>query len=152
MTASQLQHYVPRFYLEAFAGGPDGVLHVYDKSSGRSFSCSPQRIAAEKSFYDLARIDEEHGDALESALSSLESEVANIFRCWHRQLAQNQLIIPPETAQSFHNTFPYRCCEHLNSGSSCRSFTKKRQDRFTLVMRLRIFIYTSFGIRSSCRK
>jgi len=96
MTASQLQHYVPCFYLEAFAGGSDGALHVYDKSSGRSFYCSPQKIAAEKSFYDLARIDEEHRAALESALSSLESEVANIFRCWHGQLAQNQLIIPPE--------------------------------------------------------
>lgn len=96
MTASQLQHYVPRFYLEAFAGGRDEALYVYDKASGRSLSCSPSKIAAEKSFYDLARIDEEQADALETALSSLESQVANIFRCWHRQLAQNQLTIPPE--------------------------------------------------------
>jgi hypothetical protein len=96
MTTSQLQHYVPRFYLEAFSEGPGGVLYAYDKSSGRIFSCSPPKIAAEKSFYDLARIDEEHAAALESALSSLESEVANIFRCWHSQLAQNQLIIPLE--------------------------------------------------------
>jgi hypothetical protein len=94
MTGSQLQHYVPRFYLEAFAGGPDGILYVYDKSSGRSFPCSPPKIAAEKSFYDLSRIDEEHPDALETSLSSLESEVANILRCWHRQLAKNQLVIP----------------------------------------------------------
>src|SRR5580700_8558226 len=96
MTVSQLQHYVPRFYLEAFAGERAGVLYVYDKSSGRIFSCSPAKIAAEKSFYDLARIDEEHAGAIEDALSSLESEVANIFRCWHRQLTENQLIIPPE--------------------------------------------------------
>src|ERR1700735_3767127 len=96
MTVPQLQHYVPRFYLEAFAEGRDGPLYVYDKSNGRIFACSPPKIAAEKSFYDLVRIDEEHADALETALSSLESEVANIFRCWHRQLAQNRLTIPPE--------------------------------------------------------
>src|ERR1700722_2179153 len=92
MTGSQLQHWVPRFYLEAFAHG--GVLYVYDKSDHRSFPCSPSKIAAEKAFYDLTRIDEQHPDALETSLSSLESEVANIFRCWHRQLAQDQLIIP----------------------------------------------------------
>jgi hypothetical protein len=96
MTVPQLQHYVPRFYLEAFAEGRDGPLYVYDKSNGRIFACSPPKIAADKSFYDLVRIDEEHADALETALSSLESEVANIFRCWHRQLAQNRLTIPPE--------------------------------------------------------
>jgi len=69
MTASQRQHYVPRFYLEAFSGKPERALYVYDKSSGRSFSCSPAKIAAERPFYDLARINQEHNEALETALS-----------------------------------------------------------------------------------
>jgi hypothetical protein len=94
MGSAQLQHYVPRFYLEAFASGPDHVLYVYDKREGRIFPCSPARIGAEKGFYDLARIDDEYPSALENALSSLESEAASIFHCWRSQLTQDRLIIP----------------------------------------------------------
>lgn len=81
MSESKLHHYVPRFYLKNFVGA-DGKLYVYDKNSGRIFSASPNKIAAETHFYRLPRSIPKSIDSLviEKNLSELESTTSMIIR------------------------------------------------------------------------
>ena len=45
------QHYVPQFLLRNFTDG-EGRLWVFDKQTGKPFSKSPAKVAAECGFYD----------------------------------------------------------------------------------------------------
>ena len=74
MSLGELQHYVPRFLLRRFAGSDGRRVHVFDKRRGSSFASNPDKLAAQKNYYDF-----EFGEleiSLEKALGKLESRAA----------------------------------------------------------------------------
>ncbi len=52
MPSIKNQHYVPRFYLRRFLSKAKR-LHVFDKSTGKSFFTRPENVACERYFYDV---------------------------------------------------------------------------------------------------
>jgi Protein of unknown function (DUF4238) len=75
MTASQLQHYVPRFVLRRFAAASKDTVHVYDKHTAKTFVACTRKVAAENGLYDF-EFDGE-GLTLESALAEIEGRAAH---------------------------------------------------------------------------
>lgn len=69
------QHYVPRFYLQAFSYDTEEpyYLHCYDKPEDKVFSSSIMNIAQSKYFYDLT--DEQY---LEKKFAELEKIFLNV--------------------------------------------------------------------------
>lgn len=53
MADTQVQHYVPRFLLRRFGTGKKEHVHVFDKQTGKRFTSSARKIAAEKGLYDF---------------------------------------------------------------------------------------------------
>ena len=83
MSSTELQHYVPRFYLKRFAD-TDGHVWVLDKTTLRVFSAGPGILAGVRDFYrasDPRRLvtDPRH---LENQLSVVEGEAARIITAW----------------------------------------------------------------------
>jgi hypothetical protein len=74
---AKVQHYVPQFLLKNFGNGKKNQLHVFDKSSGRSFPTNAKNIACESRFYDF-RIEDVEA-TLEPKLSELESLAKPLF-------------------------------------------------------------------------
>ena len=68
------QHFVPQWYLRQFSAG--GVVHVFDKVTGKAFTASPANVALEKNFYTLPidRPDEE--PVAEEILRAIEARCA----------------------------------------------------------------------------
>jgi len=89
-------HFVPRFYLSAFANA-EGRICVFDKLTDKIFQTIPENLAKQSQFY---RIDElaQHGLdplVLEKQLSELEYETSNIINNWfHQWTFSEKLIIP----------------------------------------------------------
>jgi len=92
------EHYVPRFYLKAFANfkGPkddDGYLYVFDKKTGRSYQSSVANAASEKYFYDVPlqiAKQPENVKFIEKGLSELEEKYSWVLRGFC-QIFQNTL-------------------------------------------------------------
>lgn len=80
MAKIKYQHYVPKFYLEGFAD-LKGVVWVFDKFTGRVFASKPERIAREKYFYDVPKLESSLGldQPLEKAFWPHESEAARVI-------------------------------------------------------------------------
>jgi hypothetical protein len=68
---AKVQHYVPQFLLRQFGTGKKDQLHVFDKSTGRTFVTNAKNVASESRFYDF-EVDEAKL-TIEPALSKLES-------------------------------------------------------------------------------
>ncbi len=80
MSKIKFQHYVPRFYLEAYTDS-NGMVWVFDKLTRRIFSTKPENIAGENYFYDVPQIESpsELNQALEKAFSIHEDEASKII-------------------------------------------------------------------------
>jgi Protein of unknown function (DUF4238) len=68
----------PQFLLRNFSTGKKDQIHVFDKSTGRSFMTNAKNVAAESRFYDF----EFEGKTLtlEPALSELESKTRPLLQ------------------------------------------------------------------------
>ena len=87
MSVVKNQHYVPRVYLEKFAFKGE-QLHVFDKTTSRSFPSSVRNVACEKFFYDVPEkyLHEDAGfQIVEKHLSTMEGRFAP---CRDEMLAQ----------------------------------------------------------------
>ncbi len=74
MSATELQHYVPRFLLRKFGLGKKDRVHVFDKQKDCAFVSNAKAVAAENGFYDFEFMGTPM--ALEPSLSKLESNAA----------------------------------------------------------------------------
>lgn len=74
VSASQLQHYVPRFLLRRFADVQNGRVHVFDKHTDAAFIANPNKVAAKNGLYSFKFIG--HDMTLEPALAELEGRAA----------------------------------------------------------------------------
>jgi len=83
MDKSNFHHYVPRFYLARFVDST-GRLWVFDKTTGRVFETTPNKIAGENRFYDVDDLRTIGADPqlLEKQLADIESEVYKITENW----------------------------------------------------------------------
>jgi len=72
-----LQHFVPRSYLRAFAD-PDGQLLAILRDPYEVRSVNVATVAAERWFYKLRREDGTLSDELEDALATLDSQIPEI--------------------------------------------------------------------------
>jgi hypothetical protein len=74
----RIQHYVPRFYLANFSiqRKHKFLIHVFDKTTSRSFETNIENIAAEKFFYDTKSIRPNLRQLVERLLSRMESRFA----------------------------------------------------------------------------
>jgi hypothetical protein len=86
--SSPLQHYVPHFMLKRFGRGKTHQVHVFDKSTGMSFSRAANQLAAERKFYDFEFLG--FPMSLEQSLAELESEAA---QCIETILQRGQLAV-----------------------------------------------------------
>ena len=77
-TQTKRQHYVPRFYLSAFAR-PDGKLRVSDLQEDREFASSLENVAVQSRFYNVDMGG--HAYSTEGWLGELESDAATVLRC-----------------------------------------------------------------------
>ncbi|SHN26096.1 DUF4238 domain-containing protein [Mucilaginibacter sp. OK098] len=96
MSEPKHHHYVPRFYLKRFVN-LDGKLWIYDKSTNKQFSTTPEHIAGENQFYWNQELQEQGHDplSLEKQFAELEADAAGITNDWFRQFSRGkQLIIP----------------------------------------------------------
>jgi hypothetical protein len=79
-TPSRKHHFVPKAYLAAFTnnGTKDGHFFVLDTQTGKSFSTTPNNVAAERDFnrVDLLGLPI---DVLESALARFETDLAPVL-------------------------------------------------------------------------
>ncbi len=90
---------MPQFYLREFAD-PEGLVHVFDKQTGKEFATSPKNIAGERYFYDSERAAEAFGDkqAVEKYLAHFEQELApRITNLVYRLKTNGFLRLHPET-------------------------------------------------------
>ena len=91
------QHYVPQFLLRGFAVGNRRQIHVFNKSDGRTFLSSVNKVASQRGFYNVpasvtqqivAQLREQGTDvpdgrlvlSLEPALGRIENEAARVVR------------------------------------------------------------------------
>jgi hypothetical protein len=74
MSASELQHYVPRFLLRKFGLGKKDRIHVFDKQKNCAFVSNAKAVAAENGFYDFEFMGTPM--TLEPSLSKLESNAS----------------------------------------------------------------------------
>lgn len=74
MSASELQHYVPRFLLRKFGLGKKDRVYVFDKQKDCTFVSNAKAVAAENGFYDFEFMGTPM--TLEPSLSKLESNAA----------------------------------------------------------------------------
>jgi hypothetical protein len=72
------QHYVPQFVLRNFASGRNKQIHVFEKTTGKSFKTAVRNIAAETGFYDF-EIDG-RVQSLDPSLQMLESVTNQIIQ------------------------------------------------------------------------
>ena len=75
---AKVQHYVPQFMLRQFGTGKKDYLHVFDKSTGRTFMSNAKNVASESRFYDFQF--EDATLTIEPALSSIESTVKPLLQ------------------------------------------------------------------------
>ena len=76
-TNARRQHYVPRFYLKAFAN-PDGRVRVSDLQESREFATSLDNAAVQSGFYDVKAGDRVY--SAEDWLGELESSAAMVLQ------------------------------------------------------------------------
>ena len=100
--AKERQHYVPRFYLDSFRDD-EGHLHVYDKTTGRTFVTRPESVSVEKDFYELPIELTGTGDSreLEAAMSDVEGDAAEIIRAWATATGNPNFRVTPSERQRF---------------------------------------------------
>jgi hypothetical protein len=80
MPKIKFQHYVPRFYLEGYAD-LNGMVWVFDKLTGRTFSTKPENIAGENYYYDVPEIESslELTQPLEKGFWQHEAEASKLI-------------------------------------------------------------------------
>lgn len=100
--SKERQHYVPRCYLDSFCDA-QGHLHVYDKTTGRTFVSRPDSVAVEKDFYSLPPELTGTGDQreLETALSPVEADASDIIRNWTAGIDSPDFRILPAQRERF---------------------------------------------------
>lgn len=88
MSEPKLHHFVPRFYLDRFAG-PSGRFWVWDRVRDAVFAGSAASVAAGTQFYRHEELEAHGQDALtmEKQLSQLEGDVAAITGRWLLQIS-----------------------------------------------------------------
>ena len=106
MKATELQHYVPRFYLKQFAD-PSGKVWVFDKVTLRVFPANPAKVAAEKLFYcvsDSSRVftDPRH---IEKQLSEIEGQAAEIIEVWLQRVDKGESLCIRDTDREIMSLF-----------------------------------------------
>lgn len=74
MSASELQHYVPRFLLRKFGLGKKDRVHVFDKQKNCAFVSNAKAVAAENGLYDFVFMGMPM--TMEPSLAKLESNAA----------------------------------------------------------------------------
>lgn len=75
---AKVQHYVPQFLLKNFGNGKKDQLHVFDKSTGKTFPTNARNVASESRFYDFKVEDTEL--TIEPALSKIEASTKPILQ------------------------------------------------------------------------
>ena len=82
MTRIKRQHFVPRFYLQAFAAeSRPSHVWVYDKEQGRRYLHSIAKVASRRQFYDSAFFDgDTESQVVEKYLSRLEGYASRVIR------------------------------------------------------------------------
>lgn len=79
-SAAQNQHYVPKFILRNFLANPKKEqVHVFSKSSGRSFPTSIKNVMAERRFHEF-RIDENYLASFEESICRVEDMLLPTYR------------------------------------------------------------------------
>ena len=98
-----LQHYVPKFYLQQFAG-QDGRLWVWDKIADRIFQSTAKNIACETNFYTLQHSTWPNANVMEEQFSSIESFAAECIEFLllrvHDQQLGSKIHIETETKRN----------------------------------------------------
>lgn len=85
-TRIKLQHYVPRFYLKAFAIKPKkDSIYCFDKSNSKSFLVSIKNVASESYFYDKP-------DEVEQKIEKVLSVIESSFKPIHSKILDSRDI------------------------------------------------------------
>ncbi len=72
------QHYVPQLVLRNFASGRNKQIHVFDKSTGKTFRTSVRNVASESGFYDFQVGENAH--SLDPLLTKVEEATKELLR------------------------------------------------------------------------
>lgn len=97
MSRVKYQHYVPRFYLEAFA--KSGKIWCYDKHLDKQYKQSARRLGGETYFYELSDFKNQPdvNQFVENWFTPLESRASAILRQWRKMLeTEGNFELPDE--------------------------------------------------------
>ena len=86
--AKRNEHYIPQFLLRGFCG-ETGLVHCFDKRTGRPYAASTRNIASEKGFYDV-ELDSGKTINFEVCFTRLEEAAAPVIE---RIRKTGQLVI-----------------------------------------------------------